>query len=173
MIYCEDILYSDQYISILKPDINKGILICSENINSLIVNNVYYQKEHFESITYNYLSDYGMIAHEKYINFIVPYYVRDINYTSPKNEILSSYGYSGLSQNKIYIRIDPDNTYIFNKSNNLDDMSVHSSKISLSYYMKKYNNVSMIKQFLFSKSKNYKIIADISKLNAKFCVKCT
>lgn len=110
----EDILYQDNLVCILRPEVKKGIIIftifnqpkeqdslCKLGLKTGL-------QMHREGILYD-----RRIYHP-YIFFRAPFYNPDIiNYTSIENEIKSSYGEFGLTGKKAYIRVDPDKTFVF------------------------------------------------------------
>jgi len=117
MIRSEDIAYSDKRIVVLHPQCKKGILICTHVPKNRI-----------------------------YLSCNIPYYVRDIDYSTTKNEIISSYGYLWLIQKKkIYIRVDPYKTYI-------DD-----TLMTLEEYMNTRRNMSIFKQCIYNVNNKYRI----------------
>ena len=106
-----DIMYKDDLVCILKPDVKKGIIIkhmyrqhpvmdsiCKTGLKTgrqLYLENIYF--------------DRGKIY--PYIFFRAPFYSKVIDYTTPETEIISSYG--KIEKNSVYIRVDPDNTFVF------------------------------------------------------------
>ena len=116
MIRSEDIAYSDKRIVVLHPQCKKGILICARVPKRRI-----------------------------YLSCKIPYYVRAIDYSTTKNEIISSYGYLWLIQKKIYIRVDPCNTYIDDTNMTLDE------------YMNSRRNMSIFKQCIYNLGNKYRI----------------
>ena len=73
MINDEDIIYQDNRISILNKTCKKGVIIGSHT------------------------KDFG------FLKFGIPFYVREIDYSSPVKEIISLYGYSWFLQKKGHI----------------------------------------------------------------------
>lgn len=89
-----------------------------------------------------------------FYTFTIPFYVRPINYSSPVNEIISLYGYLWFFQKKrIYIRVDPERTY-------LDE-----SNVKLSDYMKGRQSMSLVQQFIYNNSHRYHISVPVKELN--------
>ena len=124
MINDEDIIYQDNRISILNKTCKKGVIIGSHT------------------------KDFG------FLKFSIPFYVREIDYSSPVKEIISLYGYSWfLEKKRTYIRVDPENTYIDN------------TRIKLSDYMKNRENMSFIRQFLYNESNMYYILVPSCYIN--------
>ena len=109
-----DIMYKDDLVCILKPDVNKGIIIWTD----------FMQPAEMDSLcdlglkTGEQLQKEGIVfARSKihpYIFFKAPYYSRDIDYTSVETEIKSSYGEGQIgTEPRVFIRVDPDNTFVF------------------------------------------------------------
>jgi hypothetical protein len=116
MINDEDIIYQDNRIAILNKTCKKGVIIGSHT------------------------TDYG------FLKFNIPFYVRDINYSSPVKEIISLYGYSWFLQKKrTYIRVDPEKTYL------------DHTRVKLSHYMKNREDMSLFRQFVYNDSSLYHI----------------
>lgn len=124
MIRSEDINYQDNRITILKKECNKGVIIGSYMTNP------------------------------RFFQFNVPFYVCNINYSSPRREIISLYGWSWLFQKKkLYIRVDPEKTYI------------DESNIKLSDYMKNRELTPLFLQILYNDSRKYHIGVRANYLN--------
>jgi len=99
----EDIKYKDNDICILKPEIKKGILITTPFNQVVGEDDIRTHGLHI-----------GVNDKRSSIYFKAPYYSPDtINYTSVDSEIFSSYNNDILYGSKIYIRVDPDNTYVY------------------------------------------------------------
>jgi hypothetical protein len=127
MITDDDIIYQDNKIAILHNTCSKGVIIGSHTT----------------------LKKVG------FLHFDIPFYARKINYTSPIREICSLYGFMWLFQKKrIFIRVDPEKTYI------------DFTNIKLSDYMKKRETMSLFRQFLYNNSRHYHISVDVSHINA-------
>ncbi len=108
-----DIMYQDDLVCILKPDVKKGIIIWSH----------YTQPQGMAS-----LCEFGLMTGEQlrlqgiefgrdkihpYIFFRAPYFSREIDYSTPETEIRSSYGENLYLPSKVFIRVDPNRTYVF------------------------------------------------------------
>jgi hypothetical protein len=110
----DDIFYRDNNVCILKPEVKKGLLIYThytqpKNTDSLckigLKSGLQLKKEGI---------DFGHSTTHPYIFFKAPYYNNPIDYTSIDTEIESSFGKDINTQNSlIWIRIDPENTYVF------------------------------------------------------------
>lgn len=122
MIRSEDIVYQDNRIVILNPYCKKGVVIGAPIPKKTSI----YQ-------------------------FNVPYFICDINYSTPFREVLCSYGFVWLK--RTYIRVDPEKTYI------------DESNIRLIDYMKQKYNISIFQQFLKNDSNKYHISVHVSKLS--------
>jgi hypothetical protein len=58
--------------------------------------------------------DFGRTKIHPYIFFRAPYISREIDYSTPETEIFSSYGENQIgNEQRVYIRVDPDKTYVF------------------------------------------------------------
>lgn len=109
-----DIMYQDDLVCILKPEVKKGIIIWTHftqpaGMNSLcnlgLKTGKQLQKEGI---------DFGRSKIHPYIFFRAPYYSRDIDYTSVETEIISSYGEGQIGlEPRVFIRVDPDRTFVF------------------------------------------------------------
>jgi len=109
----DDILYKDDLVYILKPEVPKGIIVFSEftqppEIDSLCTEGLKTGQElQKEGI------NFGRKIYHPYIFFRAPYYSRPIDYTSIETEINSSYGKQVDMSSKVFIRVDPDRTFVF------------------------------------------------------------
>jgi len=125
MIVPEDIMYQDDDICILKPEVKKGILIFTnykkpDGIESLrdigLKTGAQLHKEGIQ---------FDRIIYHPYIFFRAPYLCNPIDYTSINTEIISSFGQDlygepdssstkllGI-QPRVWIRIDPNNTNVY------------------------------------------------------------
>ena len=72
--------------------------------------------------------EFGRSKLHPYIFFRAPYYSRDIDYTSIETEINSSYGPGQIINSRVFIRVDPDNTFVFS-SEIRDTISKHEEWI--------------------------------------------
>ena len=111
-IKSSDIMYKDDLVCILKPEIKKGIIILTNytqppgerlSISGLKTG----KKLHEEGV------QFGRTIIHPYIFFSAPYYSREIDYTTLETEIYSSFGKNQLIPNRIFIRVDPDQTFVF------------------------------------------------------------
>lgn len=144
----KDIMYQDDLVCILKPNVKKGIIVWTQykqptGMDSLSKIGLKTGRQlHSEGI------DFGRSKIHPYIFFKAPFYSTPIDYTSVKTEIESSYGELG-TEPRIFIRVDPDKTFVFSSEirvvwwgydekflNNL----VNNSKKTLSDYLKIINN---------------------------------
>ena len=109
-----DIKYQDDLVCILYPEVKKGILVRTnynqpEGIDSLCKIGLKTGKQlHEEGV------EFGRKIYNPYIFFRAPYFSREIDYSTLDTEIFSSYGENQIdSESTIYIRIDPERTYVF------------------------------------------------------------
>ena len=101
-----EILYQNDLVCILKPNVKKGILVWTQYIQPSEMNNLC----ELELKTEKELKSKSI----PYIFFRAPYYSRDIDYTSVETEIKSSYGEEEIgTEPKVFIRVDPDKTFVF------------------------------------------------------------
>jgi hypothetical protein len=133
-----DIIYQDDLVCILHPEVKKGIIVFSEftqppEIDSLCTEGLktgqQLQKEGIK---------FGRGEFHSYIFFRAPYYSRPIDYSSIDTEIDSSFG----NQNKnsiVFIRVDPDRTFVFSSEIRVqrpDSISeLYKSKKTLTRYL--------------------------------------
>lgn len=109
-----DIMYQDDLVCILRPNVKKGIIVWTNfeqpaEMGSLcelgLKTGEQLQKEGI---------DFGRSKIHPYIFFRAPYYSRDIDYTSVETEINSSYGEGQIErESRAFIRVDPDKTFVF------------------------------------------------------------
>ena len=109
-----DILYKDDLVCILKPDVKKGIIVWTHytqppSMDSLCNLGLKTGMQlHFEGV------DFGRTKIHPYIFFRAPYYSSDIDYSTPEREIISSYGEGQIGREpRVFIRIDPNQTFVF------------------------------------------------------------
>ena len=87
-----DIMYQDDLVCILKPEVKKGIIILTRytqppNMESLCTLGLKTGKQLREEGV-----NFGRSVAHPYIFFSAPYYSREINYSTPETEIISSFG---------------------------------------------------------------------------------
>lgn len=153
-----DIMYQDDLVCILKPDVKKGIIIWTiftqpEGMGSLCELGLKTGKKLEEEGV-----NFGRTKIHPYIFFRAPYYSRDIDYTSVETEIKSSYGERQLGIKQIaYIRVDPDQTYVFSseiRAEKPDD--IEKSKKLLSDYLRIIDENAKIYKTLFPLTETHK-----------------
>ncbi len=146
-----DIMYQDDLVCILRPNVKKGIIVWTHftqpaEMGSLCELGLKTGKQlQREGI------DFGRSKIHPYIFFRAPYYSRDIDYTSVETEINSSYGEGQIGrESRVFIRVDPDKTFVF--SSEIRDVFKHivwygkenyvinNSKKTLSEYLEIINN---------------------------------
>lgn len=144
-----DIMYKDHLVCILKPDVKKGIIIWTYyeqplDIDSLCNLGIKTGKQlKSEGI------EFGRSKIHPYIFFRAPYYSNKIDYTSVETEIKSSYGEIGIGP-RIFIRVDPDQTFVFSSEirnvyyDNVENV-INNSKKTLSKYLEIINNNMKVK----------------------------
>jgi len=109
-----DIMYKDDLVCILRPDVKKGIIVFTNfkqptGMDSLCNLGLKTGKQLQEEGI-----DFGRSKIHPYIFFRAPYYSRNIDYTSVETEINSSYGEGQIGiKSRAFIRVDPDNTFVF------------------------------------------------------------
>lgn len=107
-------MYRDEDVTILKPDVKKGILIFTG----------YKQPSGMPPLCEAGLKtgaqlqrdgvDFGRSKIHPYIFFRAPYYARPIDYTSVDTEIASSFDASASSfSSRVWIRVDPERTNVY------------------------------------------------------------
>tara|TARA_B110000259_G_scaffold126227_1_gene142841 strand:- start:2375 stop:3052 length:678 start_codon:yes stop_codon:yes gene_type:complete len=153
-----DIIYQDELVCILKPDVKKGIIVQTHytqppEMNNLSEVGLKTGKQLIAEGIY-----FGRSKIHPYIFFRAPYYSQDIDYSTPETEINSSYGEESEIKSRIFIRVDPDQTFVFSSEirnyfkhiiwyNNIEN-AIGSSKKSLSAYLEIINNNIKIKSSL-------------------------
>ena len=109
-----DIMYQDDLVCILKPDVKKGIIVWTHytqpaGMDSLCKLGLKTGKKLKEEGI-----NFGRSKIHPYIFFRAPYYSRPIDYTSVETEITSSYGEGEIGKEpRVFIRVDPDKTFVF------------------------------------------------------------
>ena len=142
-----DIMYQDDLVCILRPDVKKGIIVYSHftqpaGMNSLCNLGLKTGKKLKEEGV-----NFGRTKIHPYIFFRAPYYSRDIDYASVETEIISSYGEGQIgTKSRAFIRVDPDKTFVFSseirdvvkhpKWNGIEENIINNSKKTLSDYLK-------------------------------------
>lgn len=139
-----DIMYQDELVCILKPEVKKGIIIWThftqpEGMDSLCNLGLKTGKKLYEEGI-----SFGRSKIHPYIFFRAPYYSRPIDYTTVESEIISSYGEEQIGiEPRVFIRVDPDRTYVFSseiraKGDWYSNQDVHlrQSKKTLTEYLK-------------------------------------
>ena len=109
-----DIMHQDDLVCILKPNVKKGIVIYTHytqpnKMNSLCISGLKTGKQ-LKSEGVNF----GRTIYHPYLFFRAPHYSNKINYATPEKEIISSYGEGQIgTEPRVFIRVDPDRTYVF------------------------------------------------------------
>ena len=168
-----DIMYQDDLVCILRPYIKKGIIIWSNytqppNMPSLLTLGLKTGKKLKEEGV-----DFGRSKIHPYIFFRAPYLSVDIDYSTIETEIISSFGQELLERNyetKVFIRVDPDKTFVFSSEIRVNffneaDTKIFNSKKKLSEYL------TIIKTNLeietLESNKNNKILYNLLSSKAK------
>lgn len=149
-----DIMYQDELVCILRPNVKKGIIIWThftqpEGMDSLCNLGLKTGKQLQEEGI-----DFGRSKIHPYIFFRAPYYSRDIDYTSVEREIISSYGEEQIgTEPRVFIRVDPDRTFVFSSEIRTkaewygkENVMLMNSKKTLSNYLQIINNNMKIKK---------------------------
>ena len=109
----EDIMYQDRDVCILRPEVKKGILVFSnytqpKNSPPLCETGLKSGKQlRSEGV------DFGRSVYHPYIFFRAPFYAHPIDYSSIDAEIESSFGKGFGGGTRVWIRVDPDRTYVY------------------------------------------------------------
>ena len=168
-----DIMYQDDLVCILRPYIKKGIIIWSNyiqppNMNSLLTLGLKTGKKLKEEGI-----DFGRSKIHPYIFFRAPYFSTNIDYSTIETEIISSFGKELLerdNETKVFIRVDPDKTFVFSSEIRVNffneaDTKIFDSKKKLSEYL------TIIKTNLeietLESNKNNKILYNLLNSKAK------
>ena len=146
-----DIMYQDDLVCILKPDVKKGIIVWTNytkppEMDSLCRLGLKTGKQlKSEGI------DFGRSKIHPYIFFRAPFYSRDIDYTSVETEIISSYGERQIGTvPRVFIRVDPNRTFVFSSEiRALRPEDIEKSKKTLSDYLRIIYENSEIYKTLF------------------------
>ena len=149
-----DIMYKDDLVCILKPEVKKGIIIWTHftqpaGMDSLCNLGLKTGKQLQEEGI-----DFGRSKIHPYMFFRAPYYSRPIDYTSVENEIFSSYGEGQIgTEPRVFIRVDPDRTFVFSSEIRTkaewygrENVMIMNSKKTLSNYLQIIaKNVAIVK----------------------------
>jgi hypothetical protein len=152
-----DIMYQDDLVCILRPEVKKGIIVWTHftqpaEMDSLCELGLKTGKQlQREGI------NFGRRKINPYIFFRAPYYSRDIDYTSVETEIISSYGKKeiGIIEPRVFIRVDPDKTFVFSS-----EIRTHSVWYGKAETMIK-NSKKTLSKYLEIISNNMKIIENV------------
>jgi hypothetical protein len=105
----EDILYQDYDVCILKPDVKKGILIYSSiNEESILTDGLKTGKQLKKDGI-----DFNRLMVHNYSFFRAPKFLHPIIRDSTQSEIESFFDSDFSSQLKVWIRIDPKQTFVY------------------------------------------------------------
>ena len=135
----EDIMYQDNDVCILRPEVKKGILVFSnyvqpKNSPSLCETGLKSGKQlHNEGI------NFGRVVYHPYIFFRAPFYANPIDYSSIDSEIKSSFGKDLGNRTRVWIRVDPDRTYIYSSELRMSaarERMLRASRKSMTNYLK-------------------------------------
>jgi hypothetical protein len=165
IINSKDILYSDTDVCILYPNVKKGILVFThytQHVCTYYTQPIYMSGLKTGAQLQSEGINFGRTIIHPYIFFRAPYFSNVIDYTSIDTEIESSFGKILITATtKIWIRIDPDKTYVY------------SSEIRARY--NSYIYINDKEQEIIKSRKlmtNYlEIIDENSKVNIDYCKK--
>jgi hypothetical protein len=109
-----DIMYQDDLVCILRPEIKKGIIIWSHYTQPHGMNSLCKTGLKTGKLLQEEGIDFGRTTIHPYIFFRAPYYSNEIDYSTPNTEIISSYGEEQIGiEQRVFIRVDPDKTFVF------------------------------------------------------------
>jgi len=153
-----DIMYQDDLVCILKPEVKKGIIVWTHfkqpaEMDSLCKLGLKTGKQLQSEGIY-----FGRSKIHPYIFFRAPYYSKDIDYTSVETEIISSYGENQIgTEPRVFIRVDPDRTFVFSSEIRIiNPNDIKKSKKSMSNYLKIINENAKIYETLIPLTKTQK-----------------
>jgi hypothetical protein len=135
----EDIMYQDNDVCILRPEVKKGVLVFSnyvqpKNSPSLCETGLKSGKQlHNEGI------NFGRVVYHPYIFFRAPFYSNPIDYSSIDTEIESSFGKDLGNRTRVWIRVDPDRTYIYSSELRMSEARermLRASRKTMTNYLK-------------------------------------
>jgi hypothetical protein len=189
-----DIMFQDDLVCILQPNIKKGIIIWSNytqppNMPSLLTLGLKTGKKLNEEGI-----DFGRSKIHPYIFFRAPYLSADIDYSTIETEIISSYGHSRseaarqpgrrcsriscagqellerVNESKVFIRVDPDKTFVFSSEIRVNfyneaDTKIFDSKKKLSEYLRIIKTNLEIETLVSNKNK--KILYNLKNSEAR------
>ena len=168
-----DIMFQDDLVCILRPYIKKGIIIWSNytqppNMPSLLTLGLKTGKKLKEEGV-----DFGRSKIHPYIFFRAPYLSADIDYSTIETEIISSFGQELLervNESKVFIRVDPDKTFVFSSEIRVNffneaDTKIFDSKKKLSEYLR-IIKINLEIETLVS-NKNKKILYNLKSSEAR------
>ena len=168
-----DIMYQDDLVCILRPYIKKGIIIWSNytqppNMDSLLILGLKTGKKLKEECI-----EFGRSKIHPYIFFRAPYLSADIDYSTIETEIISSFGQELLervNEPKVFIRVDPDKTFVFSSEIRVNfyneaDTKIFDSKKKLSEYLR-IIKINLEIETLVS-NKNKKILYNLKSSEAR------
>ena len=166
-------MYQDDLVCILRPYIKKGIIIWSNytqppNMSSLLTLGLKTGKKLKEEGV-----DFGRSKIHPYIFFRAPYLSADIDYSTIETEIISSFGQELLervNEPKVFIRVDPDKTFVFSSEIRVNfyneaDTKIFDSKKKLSEYLR-IIKINLEIETLVS-NKNKKILYNLKSSEAR------
>lgn len=110
----EDIMFQDDNVCILKPDVKKGILVFTNYKQSPGIASLCELGLKTGSQLQKNGVNFGRSMIHDYIFFRAPYLSEPIDYTSIDTEISSSFGKENLEiPSRVWIRVDPEKTYVY------------------------------------------------------------
>ena len=134
----DDIMYQDSLVCILKPNIKKGIIVFTNFVqnDAKICDIGLKTGKQLESEGINF----GRKKIHPYMFFRAPYFSPiEIDYSSIQTEIISLYEKTEVGKkNRIYIRVDPNKTFVFSseiRAHTFNNSELEKSKKTLSEYL--------------------------------------
>jgi len=163
-------MYQDDLVCILKPEVKKGIIVFSRFTQPPEMDSLCTEGLKTGAKLRNEGINFGRKIYHPYIFFRAPYYSRPIDYSSIETEISSSYGEQVDMSSRVYIRVDPDRTFVFSSEirnyfrhrawYGKVDQVIKNSKKTLSKYLTIIKNNEKIEQIAKS-NQNKKIWYDL------------
>jgi hypothetical protein len=154
-----DIMYKDDLVCILRPDVKKGIIVWTNYTQPSEMNSLCELGLKTGKQLKNEGVNFGRSKIYPYIFFRAPYNSSEIDYTSVETEINSSYGEEEIGiKSRVFIRVDPDNTFVF--SSEIRDVFKHSVWYGKAETMIN-NSKKTLSKYLEIISNNMKIIENV------------
>jgi hypothetical protein len=107
-----DIMYQDADVCILRPEVKKGVLVFTHYTQPPGTPLCLAGLKTGEQLRSEGI-EFGRSVYHPYIFFRAPYFANPIDYTSVDTEIRSSFGDVENLPSKIWIRVDPEQTFVY------------------------------------------------------------